>query len=85
MHEVRYQSAAEWQHFFDTCSTGVSDGIVERTVRIQEDHIQVLERDGGTSRTSSSTSCRSCISSGSIAAWILDKLAAFFERHFSLS
>lgn len=41
-------SDAEWERFFTTCIAGVNDGIVEKTTRIQEDHIQVLKRDDGT-------------------------------------
>jgi type I restriction enzyme R subunit len=41
-------SDTEWQRFFDTCIAGANDGIVEKTARIQEDHIQALRRDDGT-------------------------------------
>ena len=41
-------SDAEWDRFFTTCIAGTNDGIVEKTTRIQEDHIQVLKRDDGT-------------------------------------
>ena len=41
-------SDAEWDRFFTTCIAGSNDGIVEKTTRIQEDHIQVLKRDDGT-------------------------------------
>ncbi|MBN2785883.1 MAG: type I restriction endonuclease subunit R [Pontiellaceae bacterium] len=41
-------SDAEWEHFFSTCVAGANDGIIEKTTRIQEDHIQVLKRDDGT-------------------------------------
>lgn len=41
-------SDAEWERFFSTCISGANDGIVEKTTRIQEDHIQVLARDDGT-------------------------------------
>ncbi|WHZ13002.1 MAG: Type I restriction-modification system, restriction subunit R [Burkholderiaceae bacterium] len=39
---------AEWDRFFTTCIAGANDGIVEKTARIQEDHVQVLKRDDGT-------------------------------------
>lgn len=39
---------AEWQRFFTEAIAGKNDGIVEKTARIQEDHIQVLKRDDGT-------------------------------------
>ncbi len=41
-------SDTEWERFFSTCISGANDGIVEKTTRIQEDHIQVLARDDGT-------------------------------------
>ncbi len=40
----------EWQRFFTTSIAGATDGIVEKTTRIQSDHIQVLKRDDGTSK-----------------------------------
>lgn len=41
-------SDAEWQRFFNTCVSGANDGILDKTARIQEDHVQVLKRDDGT-------------------------------------
>ncbi|NVD73652.1 type I restriction endonuclease subunit R [Duganella sp. BJB1802] len=38
----------EWERFFTTCIAGANDGIIEKTARLQEDHIQVLKRDDGT-------------------------------------
>ncbi len=38
----------EWERFFSEKVAGANEGIVERTVRIQEDHVQVLKRDDGT-------------------------------------
>ena len=43
-------SDAEWERFFSTCIAGANDGILEKTTRIQEDHVQVLKRDDGTSK-----------------------------------
>ena len=43
-------SDAEWDRFFTTCVAGANDGIVEKTTRVQEDHIQVLKRDDGTAK-----------------------------------
>ncbi len=40
-------SDAEWRTFFTERIAGANDGIVEKTVRIQEDHIQLLKRDDG--------------------------------------
>ncbi|PPL18642.1 type I restriction endonuclease subunit R [Microterricola pindariensis] len=41
---------AEWIDFFETKIAGKSDGIVEKTVRIQEDHVQLLKRDDGSTK-----------------------------------
>jgi type I restriction enzyme R subunit len=38
----------EWERFFVEKIAGANEGIVEKTTRIQEDHIQVLARDDGT-------------------------------------
>jgi type I restriction enzyme R subunit len=43
-------SEAEWTQFFDTCVAGKTDGPKEKTVRIQEDHLQVLRRDDGSTK-----------------------------------
>ncbi|MBP6479234.1 MAG: type I restriction endonuclease subunit R [Pseudomonadales bacterium] len=43
-------SDAEWQRFFTTCIAGVNDGIVEKTARLQEDHVQLLKRDDGSTK-----------------------------------
>jgi type I restriction enzyme R subunit len=43
-------SDAEWQRFFSTCIAGANDGLVEKTARIQEDHVQVLKRDDGSTK-----------------------------------
>ena len=40
-------SDAEWQRFFSTCISSANDGIIEKTARIQEDHVQLLKRDDG--------------------------------------
>ncbi|MCC2319540.1 type I restriction endonuclease subunit R [Cellulomonas xiejunii] len=40
----------EWQRFFTEKISGERDGIVEKTVRIQEDHVQLLRRDDGSSK-----------------------------------
>jgi type I restriction enzyme, R subunit len=41
-------SDQEWQRFFTEKIAGANEGIVEKTARIQEDHVQVLARDDGT-------------------------------------
>jgi type I restriction enzyme R subunit len=41
---------SEWKRFFSEKVAAKNDGIVEKTSRIQEDHVQVLERDDGTSK-----------------------------------
>jgi len=43
-------SDAEWDRFFTERIAGDKDGIVEKTIRIQEDHIQLLRRDDGTTK-----------------------------------
>ena len=40
----------EWQRFFTEKIAGANDGIVEKTVRVQEDHVQVLKRDDGSTK-----------------------------------
>lgn len=40
-------SFSEWSRFFTTCIAGANDGIIEKTARIQEDHVQLLKRDDG--------------------------------------
>jgi type I restriction enzyme R subunit len=43
-------SDAEWDSFFTTKIAGKNDGIVEKTVRLQEDHVQTLKRDDGSTK-----------------------------------
>ncbi len=43
-------SDAEWQRFFSEKIAGANDGIVEKTARIQEDHVQILKRDDGSTK-----------------------------------
>jgi type I restriction enzyme R subunit len=43
-------SDGEWQRFFDEKIAGANDGIVEKTARLQEDHIQILKRDDGSTK-----------------------------------
>ncbi|MGZ2225464.1 type I restriction endonuclease subunit R [Glutamicibacter nicotianae] len=43
-------SDEEWQRFFKERVASTSDGIVEKTVRIQEDHVQLLTRDDGSTK-----------------------------------
>ena len=43
-------SDSEWERFFREQLAGANQGIVEKTVRIQEDHVQVLKRDDGSSK-----------------------------------
>ena len=40
----------EWSRFFAQKISSANDGIVEKTVRIQEDHVQLLEREDGTTK-----------------------------------
>ncbi|WP_448711946.1 type I restriction endonuclease subunit R [Microbacterium profundi] len=43
-------SDAEWAEFFETKIAGKNDGIVEKTIRVQEDHVQILKRDDGSTK-----------------------------------
>lgn len=43
-------SDAEWEQFFTTKIAGANEGITEKTVRIQDDHVQTLKRDDGTTK-----------------------------------
>jgi len=39
-------SGAEWERFFASSIAKANEGIVEKTSRLQEDHVQVLKREG---------------------------------------
>lgn len=43
-------SDTEWESFFRERIVGANDGIIEKTVRIQEDHVQLLKRDDGSTK-----------------------------------
>lgn len=43
-------STTEWDRFFHRSLANKNEGIVEKTRKIQEDHIQVLKRDDGSSK-----------------------------------
>ncbi len=43
-------SDAEWERFFSERIAGANEGTIEKTVRIQEDHVQILKRDDGTTK-----------------------------------
>lgn len=43
-------SDAEWERFFGSCIAGANDGFLEKTARVQEDHVQVLKCDDGSTR-----------------------------------
>ena len=43
-------TVSEWDRFFKTSIAGANDGILEKTRRIQTDHVQVLRQDSGTSK-----------------------------------
>lgn len=43
-------SGAEWERFFTDSIAGANDTIVDKTVRIQEDHVQILKRDDGSTK-----------------------------------
>jgi type I restriction enzyme R subunit len=43
-------SDSEWAQFFDKCIARANEGIVEKTRKIQEDYVQILRRDDGTTK-----------------------------------
>ena len=43
-------SDSEWKRFFNERIAGANDGIVEKTIRIQDDYIQVLKRDDNSTK-----------------------------------
>ena len=43
-------SDAEWQRFFTECLASANEGIVEKTRKIQDNHVQILRRDDGTTK-----------------------------------
>lgn len=49
LNEIEF-SDAEWRRFFTEKIAGANEGIVEKTIKIQEDHVQVLKRDDGSSK-----------------------------------
>jgi len=40
----------EWNRFFTECIANANEGIVEKTRKIQDDHVQILKRDDGTTK-----------------------------------
>lgn len=40
-------SDAEWERFFNERIAGTNEGILEKTARVHEDHVQLLKRDDG--------------------------------------
>ena len=43
-------SDAEWERFFKDCIACANEGIMEKTRKIQSDHVQVLRQDSGASK-----------------------------------
>lgn len=43
-------SDGEWARFFGECIASSSEGIVEKTRKIQDDHVQILKRDDGSTK-----------------------------------
>ena len=43
-------SDSEWKQFFSDCVANKNEGIAEKTRKIQEDYVQVLHRDNGTTK-----------------------------------
>ncbi len=40
----------EWERFFSECIASQNEGIVEKTRKIQDDHVQILKRDNGSAK-----------------------------------
>lgn len=40
----------EWERFFGECIASQSEGILEKTRKIQDDHVQILRRDDGSTK-----------------------------------
>jgi type I restriction enzyme R subunit len=40
----------EWSRFFTECVASQNEGIVEKTRKIQDDHVQILKRDDGSTK-----------------------------------
>lgn len=49
LNDVKF-SVAEWKRFFESNIAGQNDGIAEKTIRIQDDSVQLLHRDDGTTK-----------------------------------
>ena len=43
-------SDSEWKQFFSDCVANKNEGIAEKTRKIQEDYVQVIHRDNGTTK-----------------------------------
>jgi type I restriction enzyme R subunit len=43
-------TSGEWERFFAECIASQSEGIVEKTRKIQDDHVQILKRDDGSTK-----------------------------------
>lgn len=43
-------SDTEWESFFKERIAGEKEGVIEKTVRVQEDYVQLLKRDDGTTK-----------------------------------
>lgn len=41
---------SEWEKFFAECIANTNEGIVDKTRKIQDDHIQILKREDGTTK-----------------------------------
>lgn len=43
-------SDSEWNQFFSDCIASSNEGIVEKSRKIQTDHVQLLQRDNGSTK-----------------------------------
>jgi type I restriction enzyme R subunit len=46
LNDIKF-TTSEWESFFSSCISSDNDSVLDKTKRIQEDHIQVLRRDNG--------------------------------------
>jgi len=49
LNDIKF-SDDEWERFFGQSIAGANEGIVEKTRKIQEDHVQILKRDDGSTK-----------------------------------
>lgn len=84
-------SDTEWNDFFKNAVANPNEHIVEKTRKIQEDNIQVLTRDDGSSknimlidkRTSTTTGCRLSINTQPVRKTVQNTTIAMMLQYWS--